>query len=139
MSSLAAQLAKNASLNSALLVSRRKTSESYLFTGREADLHDLETIHGLAVNGLLQLASVNPALGAYQDILFSNSIKNVDRTLLSVEADAALNKHLTKFLPMLGPYLMDAPSGKVIEWLVRRFRCVYLTPLCTHLIRRKDQ
>jgi U3 small nucleolar RNA-associated protein 10 len=124
MSSLAAQLAKNASLNSDLLLSRRKRSESYLFSGRETDLHDLDTIHGLAVNGLLQLTSVNPVFRTYQDILFSNAVKNVDRTMLSVEADADLDKHLAKFLPILGPYLMDAPSGKVIEWLVRRFRYV---------------
>ena len=124
MSSLAAQLAKNASLNSNLLLSRRKRTESYLFSGRETDLHDLDTIHGLAVNGLLQLACVNPAFRAYQDTLFSNAVKNVDRTLLSVEADADLDKHLAKFIPMLGPYLMDAPSGKVLEWLVRRFRYV---------------
>jgi len=46
MSSLAAQLAQTASQSAALLVgrSRQKSAESYLFTGREADQHDLESI-----------------------------------------------------------------------------------------------
>jgi len=125
VSSLVAQLAQNASLNSALLLPRRKTSESYLFTGREAERHDLESVHALGVNGFLQLASLSPALCKYEDTLFSDTVKGVDRTLLSVEANAELDKNIAGFLKFLGPYLMDAPTGKVIEWLVRRFRCVW--------------
>ena len=54
-SSLAAQLAANASLNANLLVdrSKRKPTQSYLFTGRDADNYDLDSIHALAVNGFL--------------------------------------------------------------------------------------
>ncbi|KAG6857013.1 hypothetical protein H0H87_010685 [Tephrocybe sp. NHM501043] len=124
MSSLAAQLAQNASLNTALLVdrSRRKAAESYLFTGREADQHDLESIHALGVNGLLQLALLNPLLRNYEDQLFSDYAKATDRTLLSVESNAELDAGLAAFLALLGPYVMEAPTGKVLEWLVRRFR-----------------
>ncbi|KAG5644278.1 hypothetical protein DXG03_008763 [Asterophora parasitica] len=124
MSSLAAQLAQNASLNSAILVdrSRRKAAESYLFTGREADQHDLEAIHALGVNGLIQLALLDPSLRKYEDQLFSEYAKATDRTLLSSEGNAELDAGITTFLPLLGPYLMEVPTGKVIEWLVRRFR-----------------
>ncbi|KAG6866337.1 hypothetical protein C0991_005804 [Blastosporella zonata] len=124
MSSLAAQLAQNASLNTALLVDRslRKAAESYLFTGREADQHDLESIHALGVNGLLQLALLNPSLRKYEDQLFSEYAKSTDRTLLSSEANAELNAALGTFLALLGAYVMEAPTGKVLEWLVRRFR-----------------
>ena len=124
MSSLASQLAQNASLNSALLVdrSRRKQVSSYLFTGREADQHDLGAIHALGVNALVHLSSVEPALAKYEDILFSDLAKSTDRTLLSVNASRELDKSIEEFLLQLGPYLMETPSSSILEWLVRRFR-----------------
>lgn len=124
-SRLAAQLAQNASLNTSLLVdrSRRKPTESYLFTGREADQHDLESIHALGINGLIQLKSLNPNLKAFEDALFSDAVKDMDRTLLNVAANKELDRSIAAFTKLLGPYLMEAPTGKVIEWLVRRFRC----------------
>lgn len=126
MSSLAAQLAQSASLNAAILVdrSRRKAGESYLFTGREADQHDLESIHALGVNGLAQLAFLCPSLRAFEDPLFSDQAKATDRTLLSIEASTQLDKTIATFLCLLGPYLLENPTGKILEWLVRRFRCV---------------
>ncbi|KAF8889071.1 hypothetical protein BD779DRAFT_1714897 [Infundibulicybe gibba] len=124
MTSLATQLAQSASLNRSLLVdrSRRKAGESYLFTGKEADIHDLESIYALGVNGLLQLSTLNPSLRQYHQPLFSDQAKTTDRTLISVDENNELNKAIEGFLFMLGPYLMEAPTGKVLEWLVRRFR-----------------
>ncbi|TFK48252.1 hypothetical protein OE88DRAFT_1664727 [Heliocybe sulcata] len=123
-SSLAAQLAQGASLNTTLLVdrSKRKWAESYLFTGREADQHDLDSIHALAANGSLRLKSLNPAFNAYEDALFSESSKGLDRTLLNASANAELDRNIAGYLRLLGPYLMDGPTSRVIEWLVRRFR-----------------
>ncbi|KAK0200852.1 hypothetical protein DFS33DRAFT_1386800 [Desarmillaria ectypa] len=123
-SSLARQLAQGASLNNALLVdrSRRKAGESYLFTGGEADLHDLESIYALGTNGFLQLVSITPALSKFEGPLFSDASKETDRTLLPVEAVAKLDETIGAFLVQLGPYLMEAPTGKIIEWLVKRFR-----------------
>jgi U3 small nucleolar RNA-associated protein 10 len=125
MTSLAIQLAKSASLNTGLLVdrSRRKSVQSYLFTGREADQHDLASIHALGANGLLQLASLNPSLLRFEDKLFTDYAKSTDRTLLSPEANMELDESIEACLSSLGPYLMETPTGKVIEWLVRRFRC----------------
>lgn len=124
MSSLAAQLAQHASLNSALLVdrSRRKPTSSYLFADKEADQHDLESIYALAVNAFIQLSSISPSLRSYEDQLFSDQAKATDRTLLSTEANDELDEAIGKFLALLGPHLMEAPAGRVVEWLVRRFR-----------------
>ncbi|KAF9553866.1 hypothetical protein CPC08DRAFT_672807 [Agrocybe pediades] len=124
MSSLATQLAQNVSLNASLLVdrSRRKPTQSYLFTGREADQYDLESIHALGVNSLLHLASLNPALEKYEDTLFSDRAKETDRTLLTAEAVEELDKAIENLLWLLSPYLIESPTGKIIEWLVRRFR-----------------
>ncbi|KAL0575096.1 snoRNA-binding rRNA-processing protein utp10 [Marasmius crinis-equi] len=124
VSSLAAQLTQNASLNASLLVdrSRRKPTESYLFTGKDADQYDLESIHALGVNGFIQLTSLDPRLSSHETALFSNTAKSTDRTLLTAEANSQLDASINSFLQAVGPYLLDAPTGKVIEWLVRRFR-----------------
>lgn len=125
-SSLATQLAQNLSLNSTLLVdrARRKPTHSYLFTEREADKHDLESIHALALNAFIQLRQWNPALQSYESSLFSDAAKGTDRTLLPLEEAKELHGRISGFLPLLGSDLMEMPTGRVLEWLVRRFRCV---------------
>ncbi|KAF8966928.1 armadillo-type protein [Flammula alnicola] len=40
----------------------------------------------------------------------------------SREAIEELDKAIEEFLWLLSPYLMEPPAGKVLEWLVRRFR-----------------
>lgn len=125
-SSLARQLAQGASLNASLLVdrSRRQPTQSYLFTPREADQHDLDSIHALGVNGFQRLKSIQPTISDYEDALLSDAAKVTDRTLLTAEANKQLDVAIGGLLPLLGPYLLEAPASKVIEWLVRRFRCV---------------
>jgi U3 small nucleolar RNA-associated protein 10 len=51
-------------------------------------------------------------------------VKDVDRTLLSKDKNEELDGNLKGFLRLLGPWLMEGMVGKVLEWLVRRFRCV---------------
>jgi U3 small nucleolar RNA-associated protein 10 len=123
-SSLARQLAQGVSLNASRLLekSRRKSTESYLFTGHEADQHDLDIVFSLASNALLRLKTIEPALASLEDPLFSDAAKSTDRTLLSGDAYQVLDENLKSCLRLLGPYLMDAPTGKILEWLVRRFR-----------------
>ena len=123
-SSLATQLAQGASLNSLLLVdrSKRKHAESYLFTGKEANHHDIYSVHALALNGFTHLRSIDPNFGIFEQTLFSDSAKGVDRTLLTKEKEEELSSTIGRFLKLLGPYVLDSPAGKVLEWLVRRFR-----------------
>lgn len=123
-SSLATQLVQGASLNSSLLVdrSKRRHTESYLFTGKEANHHDLYSVHALALNGFTHLRSVNPTFRTFEQVLFSDAAKGIDRTLLTKEKEKELGLTIGRFLRLLGPYLLDAPSGKILEWLVRRFR-----------------
>ena len=124
-SSLAAQLAQSTSLNAALLnPNRRRPTESYLFPAKEAAQHDLDAIYAIGNNGFSQLMSLDPSLRQFERSLFSDAAKNTDRTLLNAEANEELNKQIASLLPLLGPFLLDAPTGRVIEWLVRRFRCV---------------
>ncbi|KAG1761179.1 hypothetical protein EDD22DRAFT_897736 [Suillus occidentalis] len=139
-SALASQLAASASLNASLLdahTNKRRRTESYLFTGRDADVHDLDSIHALASNAFAQLSSLSPAFTArtiklaadgsslsvdFDQTLFSEAARNVDRTMQSREVNANLDRTLNAFLFLLGPWLMEVPTSKVLEWLVRRFR-----------------
>ncbi|KAG1807089.1 uncharacterized protein BJ212DRAFT_1387903 [Suillus subaureus] len=139
-SALASQLVASASLNASLLdahTNKRRRTESYLFTGRDADIHDLDSIHALASNAFAQLSSLSPAFTArtiklasdgsslsvdFDQTLFSEAARNVDRTMQSREVNANLDRTLNAFLSLLGPWLMEAPTSKVLEWLVRRFR-----------------
>ncbi|KAG1852147.1 hypothetical protein DFJ58DRAFT_791745 [Suillus subalutaceus] len=139
-SALASQLAASASLNASLLdahTNKRRRTESYLFTGRDADVHDLDSIHALASNAFAQLSSLSPAFTArtiklasdgsslsvdFDQTLFSEAARDVDRTMQSREVNTNLDRTLNAFLSLLGPWLMEAPTSKVLEWLVRRFR-----------------
>ncbi|KAF8525719.1 armadillo-type protein [Gautieria morchelliformis] len=122
--SLAAQLSKGVSLNASLLAdrSRRKHAESYLFASREADQHDYHSIHALGVNGLSKLKSLNAKFAKYDANLFSDAARDLDRTLQSESQNAELDRTLGSFLRDLGPYLLESPSSKALEWIIRRFR-----------------
>ena len=126
VSSLAAQLAQAASINAEFLSSRsgaKLSTTSYLFSSREAADHDLDAILALAQNGLAQLCAVDSVLSAVPQHLFSDSSRNTDRTLLPPDELAQLNKDLAMVLRLISPYLLQSSAAKIVEWLVRRFRC----------------
>lgn len=125
VSALAAQLAKGASINAEILASRsggKPTAYSYLFSAREAAEHDLDSVLALAQNGLAQLSTVSPELSEPPRSLFSDTSRNLDRTLIPAEEVAQLNADIAVVLRLISPYLLQSPAAKIIEWLVRRFR-----------------
>ena len=127
VSSLAAQLSKGVSLNASLLAdrSRRKHVESYLFTSREADQHDYHSLHALGANGLSKLKTLDGKFAKYDGNLFSDAARDLDRTLQSESQNAELDRNLGSFLRDLGPYLLESPTSKALEWVIRRFRFAF--------------
>ncbi|KAI6117492.1 hypothetical protein EV401DRAFT_2197674 [Pisolithus croceorrhizus] len=138
-SALATQLAASASLNASLLQdrSKKRQTDSYLFTGRDAASHDLDSVHAIATSAFSHLCALSPVFLSqtvkygpdgssinvdFEQTLFSEAAKNMDRTLQTREVTANLDRNINAFLVLLGPWLMEAPTGKVLEWLVRRFR-----------------
>ncbi|KAH8112066.1 hypothetical protein DFH11DRAFT_1788270 [Phellopilus nigrolimitatus] len=132
-SSLAAQLAKGVSLNAPLLseTARKKhfASSSYLFSSStKGQIDDLDSIYALAANALAQLRLIYPSFAAFNDSsqvhrsLFSQRAKDTDRTLLANEELKELNDAIRACLMALGPCLLEEPAGRILEWLVRRFR-----------------
>lgn len=143
-SALAVQLAASTSLNASLLQdrSKKRQTESYLFTGRDTDLHDLDAIYALASTAFSHLRSLSPVFASktfkvgvdgsslavdFEQALFSDAARALDRTLQTSEFNANLDRNINAFLALLGPWLMEAPTSKTLEWLVRRFRYVLLT------------
>lgn len=135
-SALASQLAASASQNAVLLASKKRT-ESYLFTGGDAQAHDLDSVHAVAANAFTRLCTLSPAFLAqtvkygqdgtpmpvdFEHTLFSDAAKSVDRTLQSEEVNANLDRTINAFLALLGQWLLEIPTGQVLEWLVKRFR-----------------
>ncbi|KAL5525140.1 UTP10 [Sanghuangporus sanghuang] len=132
-SSLATQLAKGVSLNAPLLseTARKKhfASSSYLFSpSTKGQIDDLDTIHALALNALSQLRQIHSSLSAFDEqslvyrALFSHRAKETDRTLLAREDLAELDASIKTCLAAIGPCLLDNTAGRVLEWLIRRFR-----------------
>ena len=152
VSSLQNQLEASTSLNAGLLDQNTKSrrqkkphrskkrggggTESYLFTAKDAAGQDFETVRAIGANGLLALRSISPeTFGVFLEhsgnteedsasfsLLFSTRSKDVDRTLMTIEEANQLNIAIQAFLRRLGPFLLDPPAGKALEWLVRRFR-----------------
>ncbi|KAI8359067.1 hypothetical protein EDC96DRAFT_609191 [Choanephora cucurbitarum] len=123
MSSLKQQLKKigTVDLRNVSEVSR-KTRASFLFTAREAADQDLETIYSIAYNGIMELVILDEKFSAFEKTLFSESMKSVDRVLQTKEENEKLDASINSFLAQLSPYFLLKPSGKVLEYLIRRFR-----------------
>lgn len=125
VSSLAAQLAQGASLNSAFLLSttkHRHYGHSYLFEPNEAANHDLASVYAIGQNGFMALCSLDTELEHLGRDLFSPTSRNIDRTILPPEQHEALKIGIAGFMRRLSQYILEAPSAKALEWLVRRFR-----------------
>ena len=133
-SSLASQLAKGVSLNAPLLseTARKKhyASSSYLFSvSSKSQIDDLDAIHALATNALEHLKHIYPSVLTISDkgshtyrYVFSQHARDTDRTLLTPDELTELNTALKRCMQALGPCLLEGHTGRVIEWLVRRFR-----------------
>ena len=124
-SSLAQQLAQGASLNAPILseTQRKKhASVSYLFASSKQGTDDLDALLALAQNALTQLQKLGPEFLEVEEPLFSQKARETDRTLLRKPEVEALDEAISKCLRMLGPNLLEDISGRLLEWLVKRFR-----------------
>lgn len=125
VSSLAAQLAQGASLNSSFLLSatkHRHYGHSYLFEPTEAANHDLASVYAIGQNGFLALCSLDAELERLGKDLFSPASRNIDRTILPPEQHEVVKATIAAFMRRLSQYILEAPASKALEWLVRRFR-----------------
>ncbi|KAG0164360.1 HEAT repeat-containing protein 1 [Apophysomyces sp. BC1034] len=109
-----------ADLRNVTEISRRHKA-SFLFSSREAADQDLDTIYSIAYNGIMELVIMDSKFSAFENTLFSETMKSVDRVLQTKEENESLDASINSFLQQLSPYFLLKPAGKVLEWLIRRF------------------
>ncbi|KAK3840885.1 MAG: hypothetical protein J3R72DRAFT_169855 [Linnemannia gamsii] len=123
MSSLAQQLKKIGTAD--VTKGYEKASKhraSFLFDSKQAADYDIDTIYSIGVNGITELKQLDGKFAPFEKTLFAESMKSVDRALQTKEDNAKLDESITLFLRQMSPYFMLKPSGKALEWLIRRFR-----------------
>ena len=124
-STLARQLANVGSLDAERLqAATSKSRASFLFPARQAASLSNSDIHSLGYNGFLSLLADDVRLERFDTPIFGEKAKKTDRMLLTKDENDKLDRVLTSFIRMLAPTFMLKNTGKVIEWLIRRFRCV---------------
>ena len=105
-----------------------RKEELHLFTKCRKEESHLFTKVLLPMNaGLEQLSRTQPAFYAYQKSLFNASTLSLDRGKLTPEELAAVNTSIASFLQLLSPHFLAPSCFKVLEYLIRKYRCPPLT------------
>lgn len=123
-SSLASQLANIGPLDrDRLQAATSKFRPSFLFPPRQAASLSNEDIHSLAYNGYLALLAQDSRFERFENPIFGEKAKVTDRTILTKDENAKLDEALDSLLRLLASRFLLKSTGKVLEWLIRRFRC----------------
>lgn len=122
-SSLAAQLATIGTVDrDRLQAATSKFRPSFLFPPRQAASLSNEEIHSLAYNGYLALLAQDSRFERFDNPIFGEKAKVTDRTILTKEDTAKLDDVLSSLIRLLASKFLLKSTGKVLEWLIRRFR-----------------
>ncbi len=124
-SSLAAQLAQIAAKSRSTLDSKAlkaSHAKSLIFEPRIAAGQTYPEVFSLCREGFDELCRLDKRFVPFGNTLFSDQSQEADRTQMSSQEDAALDKRVESFLHLSGSRLRLMPAIKAIEWLIRRFR-----------------
>jgi hypothetical protein len=122
-SSLAQQLAGIRSVDADRLQAATASSRpSFLFPARQAASLNNSDIYSLAYNGYLALLQDDARLANYEAPIFGEKAKSTDRSMFTKDENARLDEVLGSFLRLLASRFLLKNTGKVLEWLIRRFR-----------------
>lgn len=124
-SSLASQLAQIAansrtSLNAKAL--KASHSKSLIWEPRVAAGQTFAEIYSLCYEGFEELCNLDPRFAPFGTTLFNAQSQDADRTQMTAQENAALDKRVDSFLHLVGSRLRLMPAIKAVEWLIRRFR-----------------
>ena len=95
---------------------------SLLFDEQDAADLDIETVHGLGVNGLAELTTIDGRFAAFEDTLFHPRLRSWQRSLETAAVNRDLDRDIERLLLLLSPHLLLQPAHKVFEWLFRQLR-----------------
>jgi U3 small nucleolar RNA-associated protein 10 len=120
MTSLLAQLNKLS--EETPVEARKRPFLSLLFEAQQASALDLETIFAIGREGLSELIKIDERFRPFEDSLFNNSSKTVERELQTREVNKRIDNSVNAFLQLLSPYFLLRSAHKALEYLIRRYR-----------------
>ncbi|KRZ18481.1 HEAT repeat-containing protein 1 [Trichinella zimbabwensis] len=121
MTSLSNQLKRLAVPNSQIY-KQKKRLVSLLFDSSDAAEIDRAKVFAIGSDGFVQLKAIDKSFAEFEMHLFDESILDLERALLTKEANEKLDETIEAFLILLTPYLLLGAAQKCLEWLIRRFR-----------------
>src|SRR5690349_21186878 len=104
MTSLLAQLNKLS--EETPVEARKRPFLSLLFEAQQASNLDLETIFAIGREGLSELIKIDERFRPYEDSLFNNSSKTLERELQTREVNKRIDNSVNSFLQLLSPYFL---------------------------------
>lgn len=99
-------------------------SVSLLFAPSHAATQDFDTIYSICLDGFQELCSLDPRFLVFQNTLFSEQSKSVDREMMTKDLNRDLDTQIESFLELVGKWILVRSGVRGLEWLVRRFRYV---------------
>jgi U3 small nucleolar RNA-associated protein 10 len=99
--------------------------KSLLFDPQVAVSQDFNSLYQMCVEGFEELCALDPRFTVYSTSIFSEQSKTEEREQMTAEQNKELDAVLDSFLGLVGARLLLKPAQKAVEWLVRRFRCVF--------------
>ncbi|KRX43729.1 HEAT repeat-containing protein [Trichinella murrelli] len=121
MTSLSNQL-KRLAVPESQIYKQKKRLVSLLFDSSDAAEIDREKIFAIGSDGFVQLKAIDKSFAEFEMHLFDESILDLERALLTKDANEKLDETIEAFLILLTPYLLLGAAQKCLEWLIRRFR-----------------
>jgi U3 small nucleolar RNA-associated protein 10 len=128
MSALAKQLAAIAAKSTHQLdlkAQRAAHGKSLLFEPKTAVSQDFETLFQICYEGWQELCLLDARFAQYADSLFSEQSKTQERGQMTAAQNKEIDVVIQNFLGLVSSRLLLKPAQKAVEWLIRRFQCVY--------------
>ncbi|KAK4179285.1 hypothetical protein QBC36DRAFT_298655 [Triangularia setosa] len=125
MSSLQEQLKAVQANTKAILngkLAKAAHSKSLIWQPQAAAGQTYAEIYTVCREGFDELCTIDSRFRPFAAHLFSEQSQQADRTQMTAEENAVLDKRVDSFLHLAGARLQLMPAVKAIEWLIRRFR-----------------
>ncbi|KAK8873259.1 armadillo-type protein [Apiospora arundinis] len=123
--SLAAQLQQIAASSKATLdVKAQKAAhaKSLISGAREAASQNYQELYTKCRQEYDELCRIDGRFLAFSTTLFSEQSRDEDRTQMTTDENAELDRKIESFLRLVGGRLRISPAIYAVEWLVRRFK-----------------
>jgi hypothetical protein len=117
-----AQIAANSRSSFNVKALKASHSKSLIWEPRVAVSQTFAEIYSQCYEGFKELCHLDSRFVPFDATLFSAQSQEVDRTQMTAEENAALDKRVDSFLHLVGSRLRLMPAIKAVEWLIRRFR-----------------